>query len=185
MDTTGITPALFKEFRIIFKQMVSAGDYFFEVVDYPKLPEQLEKEQKKRELAEANRIDPLSQAQYVETLRLEKKGLSLAKIARFQGIGEKEFRRRYIMSVQKYETTQQIIDKVALTPEGEQDFIFKAQPPDFWGRQAKPTLVLPELNQIRVLLKQDMKPKEVAEKLGYNVKSFESWLKANQKYLDL
>ena len=185
MDTTGITPALFKEFRINFKQMVSAGDYFFEVADYPKFPEQLEKEQRQMDRAKSSRVEPLTKDQYEKALWLEKKGLSFAQIAKYLTINEKEFRRSWNVSVQLYETTQHILDKVAQTPEGEQDFVLKAQPPDFWGRQAKPVSLLPVLNQVRIFLKQGMKPKEVAEKLGYNVKSFESWLKANQKYLDL
>jgi len=181
MDTTGVAPKLFKEFRIIFKQTMMAGDVYFELVTWPKSPELAEEEQRQKDRAKANRILPLTENEYVEALRLERKGLSFAQIAKRLSMNEKEFRRSWIVSVQRYETTQHILDKVAQVPEGEQDYVLKVRTNPY----AKPESTFLKLNPVRVLLKQGLKPKEIAERLGLDFDSFKTWLPANEKYLNL
>jgi len=177
-----ISPSLFKEFWVIFNQTMQAGEEFFEIVNWPKTQEELEKERRRKEREEANRIDPLTESQYVEAVRLGKKGLSLSKIARYQGIDENEYRKRHIKSAELYGMTQAIIDRVNVPPVAEQDLVLEARSSNTFG---KPELVFLEIQPVRVLLNKGMKPKEVAEKLNLNPDSLKSWIKANKKYLEL
>jgi len=183
MNTAGIAPKLFKEFRIIFKQTSMAGDEYFEMVDWPKSPELMEAEQKKRELAESKRVEPLPVDRYAEALRLEKKDLSFAQIAKFQGMDEGEFRKRYLKALERHGSTQLIVDKIERmrTQEGEQDYVLKV----ITNPYSKPESILLKLNPVRVLLKQGLKPKAIAERLSLNFDSFKTWLPANEKYLNL
>ena len=179
--TEGVGRETVLDFVKILKEVELATDEFKREIEIPKSKEALEKEQREKELEEA-KAKPLSLDQYIEALRLEKKGLSIAQIAKLQNINERAFRESYVASRQRYGNTQSIADRVAQIPEGEQDYVLEARSSDPYS---KPRLIFLEIYRVKTLLRDGLKPKAIAERLGLNPDSFKSWLKANKKYLEL
>lgn len=180
-DTEGVNPAVFKNFHIAFHQLAQVADYYFQQVDLPKNQEQIEADQRKKETERAGRVDPLSEDQYIEGIRLSKKGLSLSKIAKFQGVDENEYRKRHLEAIRLYELTQRVTDKINAPPEGEQDLVLGVRSSPY----EKTPVIFQDIQSIRVLLNKGLKPKEIAAKLRLNPESLKSWIQANEKYFNL
>lgn len=79
-----------------------------------------------------------------------------------------------------------MLEKRGQRSQGEQDFVLEAKlsAGEFVLRQEQ-KLVFQEIRPVRVLLDQGLSLKDVAIKLNWDFKSFESWYAANKKYFEL